>query len=243
MSESNVTDEQLPKNAGRGGEVEPVPAASVVVIRRGTFELLLLRRSEQSTFVPGSWIFPGGALEQHDRDLASAIGASDESSLMKICGVRETLEESGVWLGEPGDARELREMLAGGAAPAADFATVFKPALARLTLTSRWITPAGMPKRYDTFFFIAPVDDTTDASVDAVEVTDALWIRPDEALQRHRDRELPLLFPTIRNLEVLCGFSSVDELIASRRGIDVPIMRPVLIVENGKKKIILPDEQ
>ena len=42
-----------------------------------------------------------------------------------------------------------------------------------------------------------------------------------------------------KNLEALAGFTSAEELLASRRGVDVPATRPVLVVEDGRKKIIL----
>lgn len=223
----------------------PLPAASVLLLRGEPFEVLLLRRSEESTFVPGSWIFPGGALEPQDRAIAEGLGLGDEVSLMKICAIRETLEESGVWLGEalPIEVAEFRRQLLAGSEVPREYANAFAPALPRLVLTSRWVTPQGMPKRYDTFFFLAVVETETSATADAVEATDVLWITPDDALQRQKRRELPLLFPTIRNLDALRGFASSADLVEARREATIEIVRPVLLIEDGRKKIIIPGEQ
>lgn len=238
-----MTDVELPRGAGSGSDVTPLPAASVLLLRGHPYEVLLLRRSEESTFVPGSWVFPGGALEEQDRAVARALGLADEISAMKICAIRETFEESGVWLGaslrEP--LESVRASLLSGDSTLQP--ELFRPALERLVMTSRWVTPEGMAKRYDTFFFLAAVDHDVAASADAVEATEAMWITPDEALQRQKRRELPLLFPTLRNLEAIRGFASREELFSARENADIPIMRPLMVVEDGSKKIILPGER
>ncbi len=169
-------------------EVTPLPAASVLVVRNDPFEVLLLRRSDQSSFVPGAWVFPGGT--------ADAADGGD----LRVTAARETLEETGIVV----DA-------------------------AALVLTSRWITPAGMPKRFDTNFYLAQVSREAVVRIDPREMSDYLWISPADALAR---RDLKLVLPTIKNLEAIAGFASAGELIASRRGVTIEPILPVLV--NGK---------
>ena len=166
-----------------GPMLNPIPAASVIVLRDDPMEVLLLRRSDKSSFVPGAWVFPGGVVEAGEsaRDAAA----------------RETLEEAGLSL----DPESL-------------------------VLTSRWITPVGLPKRFDTEFYLAAVSRDTNMKIDGVEIVDAMWLAPKDALAR---RDLRLVFPTIKNLEAIAAFASSKELIASRRGAIVEPVEPVLV--------------
>ena len=167
-------------------EVTPVAAASAIVLRDDPLEVLLLRRSGTSSFVPSAWVFPGGIAERGESPRDAAV--------------RETLEEAGIRL----DADSL-------------------------VCTSRWITPLGLPKRFDTWFFLAPVARDVEVTVDGREITDFLWLAPSDALARD---DLHLVFPTIRNLEALAAFESAEALIESRRDAVIEPIQPVLV--NGK---------
>jgi hypothetical protein len=48
------------------------------------------------------------------------------------------------------------------------------------------------------------------------------------------------VFPTLKNLEAIVGFRSSTELIESRRKAEIPTTRPIMLIENGKKKFVLP---
>lgn len=109
-----------------------------------------------------------------------------------------------------------------------------------LVWTSRWITPAGMPKRFDTWFFLTKIDGTVEVSLQEREATDYRWIKPADALEQHRRGRFPMVFPTIRNLEAIAGQSSVDELLESRRGAKIEPVQPIMITEGNRRKIVLP---
>ena len=104
---------------------EPRPAASLILLRRGGkhadrgVEVLLVRLSHEARFMPGVWVFPGGAVDEAD--------AGDEEAAHIACAVRELREEANIEL-EPG---------------------------AELLAWSRWITPAPVPVRFDTRFYVA----------------------------------------------------------------------------------------
>lgn len=238
-----VPDRDLPKGAGEAPEVEPRPAASTIVLRGDPFEVLLLRRSAASTFVPDAWIFPGGAVDAVDRRLAAEAGG-DELTTMRVCAARELFEEAGIWIGSPlEDSASLRARLLADGDTFEDIWRASRPELDRLVWTSRWITPAGVPKRYDTFFFLLAVEDETEASAEEIEGMEVRWLRPHEALRAHRTGELSMVFPTIRNLEAIASFASRDALLAARAGAEIPTTRPLLVVEGGRKRIVLPDEE
>jgi 8-oxo-dGTP pyrophosphatase MutT (NUDIX family) len=95
-----------------------------------------------------------------------------------------------------------------------------------LVLTSRWITPEGLPKRFDTYFFLAAVSRDLVVTIDEREIVDAMWVAPSAALAR---RDLHLVFPTIRNLEAIASFDNTRELIDSRRGATIEPVMPVLV--------------
>ncbi len=73
----------------------PRPSASIVLLRRGgkhgdrALEMLLLKRTESAKFMPGVWVFPGGAVDEAD-------GSGEEG--FKACAVRELAEEAGIEL-------------------------------------------------------------------------------------------------------------------------------------------------
>jgi 8-oxo-dGTP pyrophosphatase MutT (NUDIX family) len=78
----------------------PIPAASVVLLRRGGkhsqtgLEVLLLKRTESAQFMPGVWVFPGGAVDPED--------GADEAG-HRACAVRELGEEAGIELPAGGE--------------------------------------------------------------------------------------------------------------------------------------------
>jgi len=228
----NVSDRQLPRGAGEAAEVPAIPAASVIVLRDSPLEVLMIRRHSKSSFVPDAWVFPGGVVEGSDHDL----GAGTELATMRIAAARELFEESGIWLGSPLiDADAKRRKLLDGEITFASLIDESPLDFEQLVWTSRWITPVGVPKRFDTYFFLAAVGRDAVASAENVEAVEVIWIPPAEAIEK-----LQIVFPTQKNLEALAGFTSAEELLASRRGVDVPATLPALVVEDGKKKIILP---
>jgi 8-oxo-dGTP pyrophosphatase MutT (NUDIX family) len=206
--------------------ITPLPAASVIVLRDDPFEVLMLRRHEKSSFVPNAWVFPGGISDESD---------AQESLLdtMRMTGVRETFEETGVWIGAPlADAERKRRELLDGTIAFRDLVAEAPIDLSRLVWTSRWITPAGIPKRFDTYFFLAAVSRDAIATAEQNEVVEVTWIHPSAALAKHAARDMQMVFPTLRNLEAIVGFQSTAELLDARRGAIIEAIEPVLV--NGK---------
>jgi 8-oxo-dGTP pyrophosphatase MutT (NUDIX family) len=156
--------------------------------------------------------------------------------------MRELFEETGIWIGAPiENAAEVRRALL-ARERAFDEVPASPLPLERLTWTSRWITPIGIPKRFDTWFFLAEVPLGTEAIADQTEGVEMRWLRPEVALAAHRDRQLPLVLPTIKNLEALTGFTTATELVASRRGAEISPVQPVLVGEGDRRRPVLPED-
>jgi 8-oxo-dGTP pyrophosphatase MutT (NUDIX family) len=239
---TSVRDDQLPRGAGTAQEVPPRRAASVMVVRGNPLEVLMIRRVETSSFVPSAWVFPGGVVDQIDEEVAREIADGSELATAKVAAVRELFEETGVWIGSPleGSEQKRRRLLAGSVS----IRHLLEEApvdLETLVWTSRWVTPVGVPKRFDTWFFLAAAEGV-DASAHAEEAVDLVWITPANALARHGAGDFPMVFPTIRNLEAIDGMPSVEELLESRRGATIPTLLPRLVIDpDGQKRIVLPD--
>lgn len=233
---TNVPDRNLPKGAGTAGDVPIVPAASVILVRDRPLEVLMIRRHIRSSFVPDTWVFPGGAVDKAD----AALGDGSELSTMRIAAARELFEETGIWLGGDASDQERRDLL--------EDRVTFASLLAKHPIdferfigTSRWITPAGVPKRFDTYFFVAEAGRDLNATPENREATEAAWISPADAIRREADGSFPMIFPTIKNLEAIRDFDSVAALLASRRGVEIPIFRPILELSGGLRRIVLPE--
>lgn len=94
---------------------------------------------------------------------------------------------------------------------------------------AHWITPTVEPRRYDTRFFAAGVPRGSDAIIDPREMTDAVWMTPEGALQRNDDGRLPMVFPTIKTLERLARYGDVAETLAALAQRRVPSILPRLV--------------
>jgi 8-oxo-dGTP pyrophosphatase MutT (NUDIX family) len=107
---------------------------------------------------------------------------------------------------------------------------------------SRWITPDVVKVRYDTRFYLAEAPPHTSPDPDGEEIVDVAWFAPADALARHAEGELLLVFPTIKHLEALREFGSIEEAIraAGERKV-VPIL-PRIVAGEGGPRVALPGE-
>jgi 8-oxo-dGTP pyrophosphatase MutT (NUDIX family) len=113
---------------------------------------------------------------------------------------------------------------------------------AELTPFSRWITPAEVKIRFDTWFFVVRAPGGAEPKADGQECVDLRWITPQQALDAGAAGRLELVFPTIKHLEQLAGFATVDATIEAARGRDVVPVQPRIVVEDGGAKVLLPGE-
>jgi 8-oxo-dGTP pyrophosphatase MutT (NUDIX family) len=107
---------------------------------------------------------------------------------------------------------------------------------------SRWITPEEAKIRFDTFFFVTEAPPGAEARCDGQECVDLRWLRPADALAAYRDGRLSLVFPTIKHLEQLAEFESVEDALSTARGREVEPVMPRIVLEEESAQIILPGE-
>jgi recombination protein RecT len=214
--------------------------AATVMIARDTpsgIEVFMLRRSSRSAFMPDMFVFPGGRVESQDAGgealakLAGTLPPLDASCV--YAAVRETFEECGLLFAtsiiDAGALTAARvQLLAGGLTFAAALdALETRIDAGALRYFSRWITPPSEPRRFDTHFFVARAPANQAAQADARETHDGLWIAPREALARSAAGAFALIFPTIKHLERVADFDSIDALLAFAAAKPIHTVMPV----------------
>ena len=107
---------------------------------------------------------------------------------------------------------------------------------------SRWITPAQVKTRFDTWFFLTPLPSGAEPRVDAGEVVDFRWYEPAGALAAARRGELLLVFPTIKHLEQLSDFGSADELLDHARRRKIQPVEPRVVLSGEEARVLLPGD-
>jgi 8-oxo-dGTP pyrophosphatase MutT (NUDIX family) len=113
----------------------------------------------------------------------------------------------------------------------------------RIHYFSHWITPEGPPRRYDTRFFVAAAPPEQYPLHDDRETIANLWVRPQDALDRHAAGELDLILPTIKNLVAIGRFDRSADLLAHAEQISyVPPILPRIVDDGGGMRILLPDD-
>lgn len=217
-----------------------VRRASTVCVVKDTAELevLMVKRPLASRFMPGVWVFPGGAVD--DEDGREPAGFSDTSDEWRVAAMRELIEETGIWITTEGTIEKsvtddpFGDLASSGLTIDVDALTYF----------SNWVTPEVFPIRFDTRFFLAKVDPETVGSVDGDELIDHEWIQPDEALRRESVGEWEVAFPTRRTLELLGSENSYNALVDRFAKVDhIPSVEPRLLVSDTEARILMPDDE
>ncbi len=121
-------------------------------------------------------------------------------------------------------------------------ASVSGIAPSELVKFSRWITPAAVKIRFDTHFFLAPAPAAASPVVDGSEIVDLVWHTPQSALEAYGRDQLPLVFPTIKQLEQFSAFDSSDALIAHAAAQTVEPVEPRVLIEGEVARVLLPGE-
>jgi hypothetical protein len=106
---------------------------------------------------------------------------------------------------------------------------------------ARWITPAMMPKRFDTWFYLAIAPDDQLAACDGWETVDAEWIDPAEAIRLGDAGERTVIFPTKMNLKLLAEASDSDDAVSRARARELVTVLPVVKETPEGRVLAIPD--
>jgi 8-oxo-dGTP pyrophosphatase MutT (NUDIX family) len=231
----------------------PRPAATVMVIRDTPdspdgLAIFLMRRHSTMEFAAGVMVFPGGGVDDRDRNAqiawagppppwwAQRFGIETDLAEALVCAAaRETFEECGVLFAGPaddprgivGDAsvyRESRLALADRTLSFADFLRrenlVLRADLLRPW--ANWVTPeAERTRRYDTYFFVGALPEGQRADGENTESDRAGWTTPQAAIDDFAAGRTFLLPPTWTQLDSLSGRSVCDVLSVQRQIVPV----------------------
>ena len=228
--------------------VQPIRPAATVIIARDTdssvqgIEIFMLRRSSQSAFAGGMYVFPGGKVESDDHLHALDAFRRGPSEAQQrqvaalgnewrgywIAAIRETFEESGLLLAYTEDGAMLdrsdaatearfrghRDALNRGELDLLDLCREegLRLACDHIHFFNRWVTPLGRPRRFDTRFFIAEAPRNQEGIHDNTETVHSVWVSPQQALAEHAAGSFGLMGVTQKQLVALEGFGSVAEL-------------------------------
>lgn len=249
------------------GEVAPAkPSATIVVVRASVPapELLMVKRRAGDAF-GDSYAFPGGVVDEDEsaaRKFCLAGSEKEADAVLQLPGggldyysaaIRELFEETGIllaristgsWADCGSEFGDLRRRVDKGSLRWADFLSQqnLQMATDALHYFAHWETPFMRPKRWDTRFFLAELPAGQVANHDGFEITDSRWLGAKEALSLARSGTLKMPYPTIRNLQDMAEFDSVDGLIdwaRKRARSDIRKIRPVLIEKGDVQKFVI----
>jgi 8-oxo-dGTP pyrophosphatase MutT (NUDIX family) len=239
-----------------------IPAATILLLRDtdGALEVFMVKRHHQIDFASGALVFPGGKLAAGDSDARlralcdGADGFSDDELPLAACAIREAFEESGILLARRAGASALlsadeatalgvhRDPLNKETLPLADFleANGLRLALDRLVRYARWVTPDLMPKRFDTWFYMAATPEGQLGIHDGHESVDSAWVTPLGAIADQS--RWTIIFPTRMNLERLGQYGDVRAALAAAGAAPIVTVTPwVEQREGGAVLRIQPD--
>ena len=174
----------------------PRDAATLIIVddRDGHERILMGRRHDRHTFLPGKFVFPGGRVDPADLRLSAPVDFSPETTqkllvdmkgganpkrarALGLAALRETFEETGLMVG----AHSKRALTSNSPAWRDFLQQGICPSLGAMRFIARAITPPRRPRRYDTRFFCVPyqaVAKTIEREED--ELLDLHWLSIEE---------------------------------------------------------------
>ena len=231
------------------------------MVREGAtpLEVFMVVRHHQIDFASGALVFPGGKVDDRDSEaFARCQGGADDDfqRTMQIAAIREAFEECGILLARPSGSDELisgdrlqtlehyREPLAKAELGMIEFREPEDLYLAcdRLIPFAHWVTPDMMPKRFDTYFYIAQAPADHIAIHDGHESVDSVWISPSEALEGAKSGKYTIIFPTRLNVEMLAESSDVSEALDASGSRNIVTVLPWVESDDGENFICIPDD-
>src|ERR1700761_6290032 len=248
--------------------VAPRLASTILLLRdnaaRKEIEVFMMVRHIQIEFNSGALVFPGGSVDASDKEIiarqelySGGEGLDAATLAFRIAAIRETFEESGILLARPQgssslvDAKRATEIEAAHRVALNERKTTFLQIIAdnKLSLAldelvpyAHWITPEGMPKRFDTWFFLASAPPAQLGAHDGRESTDSIWVSPREALEGGETGRFKLPFPTTRNLIRLGHQAEGQRGAGGTRGKPIVTVMPVMTRLNGGRQLRIPKE-
>jgi 8-oxo-dGTP pyrophosphatase MutT (NUDIX family) len=189
------------------------------------------------------------------RTLGTAL-SPEESLACWTSGIRELFEEAGVLLAYDQHGKPLvfktaeekerffnyRDLIHRGELTLCSLAQKegLLIALDQFHYYAHWITPETRPQRFDTYFFVARHPAGQEAAPDQKETTAGIWITPRDALIENLTGEVILSPPTLKTLEDLSRYETIDEVFDSLKGEQIRPILPFLTKVSEETVILFP---
>jgi recombination protein RecT len=213
-------------------EIAPLrEAATLLLVRDGSagMQVLMTRRSLAASFAPGVYVFPGGGIDSLDHKVAEggeprcAVHWRAGQTSMRVAALaamRESFEELGILLAKDEQGQWCTTQQIAKLNRQGDFyvqmqAQRYRLQAAELHLFAHWITDRDMPRRFDVPFFVARMPEDQEPVADETEQFAPEWVSAADALARHAQGQFPMIFPTVRTLQRLKSFCTVEHLLAA----------------------------
>ncbi len=200
--------------------------------------------------------FSKGITSDDAQRILGEVFSPEESFAHWIAAVRELFEEAGILLAydqkgnllrledqnEQQRFLEYRGLLQKAEIDICELAKKENLSLAldQLRYYAHWITPEARLERFDTYFFVARHPSGQEASHDRKETTAGIWMAPREALEENLRGGTVLSPPTLKTLEDLSRFKTIDDVFASLRNSEIKAILPVLTKISSGPMIIFP---
>ncbi len=180
-------------------------------------KVLIIKRGDNLTFLPGHHAFPGGSVEDEDKKCMVCGFCNEKIKSALVGAIRETFEETGylpIQISENICKNELIEIWEKLHKKEIFFNEIQKRFNIELIVdkyffSGPWITPPGLPQRFETYFFFIEwkqefheINIRKDNEVDLIE-----WDTPKNLLYRWHKKEISLSTPVAFILEQIEGFS------------------------------------
>jgi 8-oxo-dGTP pyrophosphatase MutT (NUDIX family) len=233
--------------------VTPREAATLVLLRDTAtgVEVFCVERNKKSRFLGGAIVFPGGRVEDADKDASWSPLVNDASAALRGFGIaacRETLEEAALLLATSpvsnDDVLALRARQNENPDALRAFLTErgLKLDLRGLVPLARWITPKVESRRFDAHFFVARAPEGQAGAHDMTETMSSFWGSPRSILDRFDRKEIQLAPPTHRTIEILAECKDVDAAFARARASKLDPICPELVQQADTMALVLPGD-
>lgn len=221
----------------------------------------MIERHADIKFAGGAVVFPGGRIDETDsspdwKSHCSGLDARDPAEHAPcIAAIREAFEETGILLARDADgvmigdrfAHSLDDRRSEVERDAANFLDLVRAehlqlACDTLHLFARWQPPKeAQHRRYHTWFFAAKTPLGQNAREDGNEATEVLWTTPQGVLDARDRGERKMIFPTVRNVELLNVNNNAQAVFESAAQRRIEAVEPRVVERSGRKFVTIPN--
>jgi 8-oxo-dGTP pyrophosphatase MutT (NUDIX family) len=243
----------------------PRLSSTIILLREvgQGMEVLMVTRHHEIDFATGALVFPGGKLNAGDQDdrvrarCSGVAGLPDHEMALRVGAIREAFEESGLLLARKRGATRLvdadratelgpryRKRLDTGEIGIADMleSEDLELACEQLVPFAHWITPTFLPKRFDTYFYLAVAPFEQIAIHDGTETVESVWLRPADALSQTKAGQRTMVVATMLNVRRLGASASIADALQAARSQPIVTVLPELIVGPNGRSLRIPAE-